>query len=959
MATRKKAIVDEQESLESLFEGLKKDLSKIDPVTFAENYLTIDGKPFNLSSAGWRFLADVYRNVAIQAENPDSKPIVILKSRQIGATVMAAVLSLYFTASGLYSNNPGKPPIRILHLFPTIPLMHKYTKDKLEPMMRQSQNNYIANMALKSEQTGFVQDDTLTEKIFKGFSKLRIDAIGKDADRIRGLTQDGMFFDECLPFNTFIETEGGKKRIGTLCKLFKEGKKLPRVKTYNEKTGLFEFKKIINAAEKGERKLVKITIGNREIRATPNHKFLTSTGWEYAGKLSPGDLVVSSPATQQYIHALNKDQEQIVLGSFLGDGGITSHKQGRYRLRVIHGIAQSEYCKWKASLFKVETKDIGKNGYAQTPAVTFCTKSFGFREKFPNKKDHCPQWILDKLDARGLAIWFMDDGSSRKDKIGATISTCSFDEDSQKRIVEKLASFGIESRYRLHKGYYSIYLNKAGFRKLSAIIAPYVHENLSYKIYETEFGTYVWDSKYREHGYGIVDTVDDEEENKIVYDIEVEDNHNFIITSGASSKNLGGIVSHNCQDMNQTAIENALRILTMAQYGKKTKGIQCFFGTPKESGSYFWQLWNSSDQRFYQLRCISCDQYFFLYKYGSDEWKKIWIHGFTVKCPFCACEQDKRIAVDRGRWEPTTSSSEYQGYHINMLLSPLFTREVIDDYDPDKNQNRSIRAWKNESIGEFYSSGGMPLTFDDIVRTSLDTTRGVSRGVSEINDKIYTLGIDWGGKDLNSEFQGGQSYTAMVVLSAAPNGLFTIENAFRLKENSLTHRIKVVEELYDRYKIHTGAADFAYGNDVVNHLQIERDYRTKLLACINSGTLAKTLTYDPKSIRVTLNKNMMIEEIFSMIRQGKIRFPVRGTSWDQLLWLMKHCTSMEVKQVIRGDNYMKQYAKGSGPNDGLMAIMYAIVAYKFIATNGFAHRKEQHSGTGIPMPVLAYMPGLK
>lgn len=610
MATRKKAIVDEQESLESLFEGLKKDLSKIDPVTFAENYLTIDGKPFNLSSAGWRFLADVYRNVAIQAENPDSKPIVILKSRQIGATVMAAVLSLYFTASGLYSNNPGKPPIRILHLFPTIPLMHKYTKDKLEPMMRQSQNNYIANMALKAEQIGYIQEDTLTEKVFKGFSKLRIDAIGKDADRIRGLTQDGIFFDEI-------------------------------------------------------------------------------------------------------------------------------------------------------------------------------------------------------------------------------------------------------------------------------------------------------------------------------------------------------------QDMGQAAIENALRILTMAQYGKKTKGIQCFFGTPKESGSYFWQLWNSSDQRFYQLRCISCDQYFFLYKYGSDEWKKIWIHGFTVKCPFCACEQDKRIAVDRGRWEPTTSSSEYQGYHINMLLSPLFTREVIDDYDPDKNQNRSIRAWKNESIGEFYSSGGMPLTFDDIVRTSLDTTRGVSRGVSEINDKIYTLGIDWGGKDLNSEFQGGQSYTAMVVLSAAPNGLFTIENAFRLKENSLTHRIKVVEELYDRYKIHTGAADFAYGNDVVNHLQIERDYRTKLLACINSGTLAKTLTYDPKSIRVTLNKNMMIEEIFSMIRQGKIRFPVRGTSWDQLLWLMKHCTSMEVKQVIRGDNYMKQYAKGSGPNDGLMAIMYAIVAYKFIATNGFAHRKEQHSGTGIPMPVLAYMPGLK
>lgn len=597
----------------ALFEDLKKELCKIDPVRFAENYLTIDGKPFNLSSAGWKFLADVYRGVAAQAENKDAKPMVLLKSRQVGATIMAAALSLYFTASGLYASRPGKPGIRILHLFPTIPIMHKYTKDKLEPMMRQSQGGYIDSMSLKNDIAGFLQEDTLTEKAFKGFSKLRIDAIGKDADRIRGLTQDGIMVDEV-------------------------------------------------------------------------------------------------------------------------------------------------------------------------------------------------------------------------------------------------------------------------------------------------------------------------------------------------------------QDVSGAAIDNAIRILTAAQYGRKGQGIQLYFGTPKESGSYFWQLWNDSDQRFYELRCIGCDEYFFLYRYGSDDWKKIWISGFTVQCPHCECQQDKRVAIDRGRWTETTGGrdTKYTGYHINIMLSPLFTREMMNEYDPELNTNRSIRAWKNETLGEFYSGGGLPLTFDDLVKHALDGTRGVSKGVKEINDKIYTLGIDWGEKNLDSSLDTrGQSYTAMVVLSSAPNGQFTIENAFRLRDNNPGHRIKVVEELYERYKINTGAADYMYGNDVINHLQIEKNYRSKLLACINSGTLSKTLSYDPSITRVTINKNLMVDEIFSMIRQEKIKFPIRGTSWDYLLWLMKHCTSMEVKKAMRGDNYIKQYVKGSGPNDGLMALMYAIVAYRFIATNGFSQRKENPGASNFPMPVLAYAPGIK
>lgn len=609
----------------SIFESLKKELCKLDPAAFAENYLEIDGNKFELSDgSGYKFLADVLRSISSQAENKNAKPLVILKGRQVGATVMAAIISLYFAASGLYgSETSGKPPIRILHLFPTIPLMHKYTKDKLEAMMRNSQGDYIANRSMKQDKKaqalGFMSEDTLTEKSFIGGNKIRIDAIGKDADRIRGLTQDVILFDEL-------------------------------------------------------------------------------------------------------------------------------------------------------------------------------------------------------------------------------------------------------------------------------------------------------------------------------------------------------------QDMNKSAIENALRILTAAQYGRPTQGVQMYFGTPKESGSYFWQLWNESDQRFYQLRCIACDEYFFLYTYGSDEWKKIWKKGFDVQCPHCECEQDKRIAVDRGRWQATRDSEKtrYTGYHINLMLNPRFTKEMVLDFDPEHNPSRSERAWRNESVGEFFSSGGLPLTMEDIVHHALDEKRGVSKGVREETNKIYTLGIDWGDKNDDDGDGGegggsqrGQSYTAMVVLSCNQEGIFTVENAFRLKNNNFTHRVKVVEELFKRYRIRNAAADYMFGNDVVNFLQIDKGFKSRMLGCINSGSLGKTLSFDPKQNRVVVNHHMLIDEIFSLIKRGKVKFPVAGSSWDQILWLMQQCASMEVKVGMKSENPFKRYVKGTMPNDGLMALMYAMIAYRFIATGGFSVQTKDHTTGTIPKPVLAYAPKLR
>ncbi len=165
----------------NLFNKLKEEVSLLDPVAFAENHLTVDGKPFRMSGTGWKFMADLYREVAAQANNEVAKPMVILKGRQIGATVLAAVLSLYFTASGLYGTGPDKPPMRVLHVFPTLGLMSKYAKDKLGPMVAGSQGGYIHKRLIRNDPTAIKvagSEEAIAEKTFIGYNKLRIESTG-------------------------------------------------------------------------------------------------------------------------------------------------------------------------------------------------------------------------------------------------------------------------------------------------------------------------------------------------------------------------------------------------------------------------------------------------------------------------------------------------------------------------------------------------------------------------------------------------------------------------------------------------------------------------------------------------------------------------------------------------------------------------------------------------------------
>jgi hypothetical protein len=174
-------------SEKDLFEQLKTGFLDFDPSHFVKNNLTLDGAEFNVLDNGWKFMSDIYRYIALQATRPDGKPVVIKKGRQVGATVMGGALDLYFTNSGLFSD----PNIRVIHLFPALGQVKKFSQDKLENLIRTAKDDFITKNKLTSSNAV----DNLTMKQFNT-GTLWIDSLGSDGDRIRGMTVDVAVFDE-------------------------------------------------------------------------------------------------------------------------------------------------------------------------------------------------------------------------------------------------------------------------------------------------------------------------------------------------------------------------------------------------------------------------------------------------------------------------------------------------------------------------------------------------------------------------------------------------------------------------------------------------------------------------------------------------------------------------------------------------------------------------------------------
>ena len=137
----------------------------------------------------------------------------------------------------------------------------------------------------------------------------------------------------------------------------------------------------------------------------------------------------------------NKKSRNLLIALLLGDGTISNN----YVFKIAHSAKQKEYLEWKIKQLKEAgirnngiKSYIKSCGYASKELVYYTQlNTIPFikvlrRVFYKNKKNIGNKKLLNRLDAKGIAIWYMDDGhiNIRKDKnkrpIGfyIKISTC-------------------------------------------------------------------------------------------------------------------------------------------------------------------------------------------------------------------------------------------------------------------------------------------------------------------------------------------------------------------------------------------------------------------------------------------------------------------------------------------------------------------------------------------------------
>ncbi len=232
--------------------------------------------------------------------------------------------------------------------------------------------------------------------------------------------------------------------------------------------------------------------GRRRFAVTPNHAILTPEGEIAAEDLRVGSEVLVSVVDYQ----LTDDQLQLLLGSSLGDGSLRRVATRKAAFRVAHGKKQAGYLQWKHWMLEPFSQKVGQHGNG----IGFQTIGMPVLEDIRNQLyDEVGQRVasaavIEKLDARGIAVWYGDDGtySGHHRRWGhgkATLCNASLAGESRRRVQEKFVEIGVGRPRDDGRGFH---FNSEETARLHEMIAPYVHEAVQYKLHPTLRGHFSW-----------------------------------------------------------------------------------------------------------------------------------------------------------------------------------------------------------------------------------------------------------------------------------------------------------------------------------------------------------------------------------------------------------------------------------------------------------------------------------
>jgi recombination protein RecA len=362
----------------------------------------------------------------------------------------------------------------------------------------------------------------------------------------------------CLSYGTRVTlADGTQEKIGKIV-----NQRMPvEVLSYDPDLGAVVPKKVVNWFDNGiTDEFLQLTVarpggnGRAQIGCTSNHQIRTPSGWREAGQLRVGDRVLQSVP-----HYLSDFQWEVVLGSLMGDGALSSTRSGHgARLRFGHGHKQADYADWKASLFANlrSSRSIGAHGAVFYDFQPLAELAELRQAVYVGGKKVLSEDYLKQLTPLSLAFWYMDDGGYTERAKGlqertrdgsGRVEICveAMEPTSRLRLRDYLAdTWGISPRLRLAGAGQKAVLvfSKAETAKFHALIAPFVHPSMEYKLQRRFRGRFLVEPVFAPTRHELVPLpvvkVGPKPRTRSMhrFDIEVEGSHNYL---------ADGVVVHN------------------------------------------------------------------------------------------------------------------------------------------------------------------------------------------------------------------------------------------------------------------------------------------------------------------------------------------------------------------------------------------------------------------------------
>ena len=361
----------------------------------------------------------------------------------------------------------------------------------------------------------------------------------------------------CFSYDTkVLLADGTKESIG---KLVNQTKKV-RVLSYNFEKKCIEAKPITDWHVNNETDhFLQFFIqnhtsnGRRGFSATTDHKIYTPQGWKMAKELKAGDEI-SVHITNT---SLTAEQEEIIIGSLLGDGNIKKKSEQTAYFREEHGPKQSPYVSWLANeLGDITNKVITETSRGTAVVATKTLLRLGdlYGLFYPEQKKIVPEFLVEQTTPRMIALWYCGDsslqtgtstwkGKTYKRRPRAALYTNSFGDqpESHDRINRIFSRFNIRTSWRKCGEYKTLNFNVKESEKFFELIAPFIPQSMEYKLPIEYRGRYHQSESQQSKQSQVLRPMrikevrvripyqDGQRISRQRFDISVADNHNYFV----------------------------------------------------------------------------------------------------------------------------------------------------------------------------------------------------------------------------------------------------------------------------------------------------------------------------------------------------------------------------------------------------------------------------------------------